>query len=98
MSATLMPNRAPTPLPGTIEAVGDPLAIVKEVITLRRLVGLYPAEHPLIADKLRELDVALARRFEQRPSLQVDIVRGDVHLDGDAFRQESRPMPTSSRS
>ena len=90
MSATLMPNRAPTPLPGTIEAVGDPLAIVKEVITLRRLVGLYPPEHPLIADKLRELDVALARRFEQRPSLQVDIVRGDVHLDGDAFRQESR--------
>jgi HD-GYP domain-containing protein (c-di-GMP phosphodiesterase class II) len=90
MTTTQTPHRAPTPMPGTIEAMGDPLAIVKEVITLRRLVGLYPPEHPLIADKLRELETALARRFEQRSSLQVDIVRGDVHIDGDAFRQESR--------
>ena len=89
MSTTLAPTRAPAAA-DPIDTAGDPLAIVKEVITLRRLVGLYPSDHPLIADKLRELDVALSRRLEQRPSLQVDIVRGDVHHDGDSFRQESR--------
>lgn len=92
MSATLLPQHAPTPMPGSVAAAGDPLAIVKEVITLRRLVGLYPTEHPLIFDKLRELELALNHRFEARSSLQVDIVRGDVHIDGDAFRQESRPL------
>jgi putative nucleotidyltransferase with HDIG domain len=89
-ASTLAPQRTPTPTPSGHEAAVDPLGIVKEFITLRRLVGLYPTDHPLIADKLRELDAALTRRFEQRSSLQVDIVRGDVHIDGDAFRQESR--------
>jgi HD-GYP domain-containing protein (c-di-GMP phosphodiesterase class II) len=90
MSATLAPRLSPTPLPDSVEAIGDPLAIVKELVTLRRLVGLYPSDHPLIADKLREIEITLSRRFEHQRSLQIDVVRGDVHIDGDAFRHESR--------
>ena len=80
-----------TPMGGTpVADAGDPLLLMKELVTLRRLVGLYPAGHPLIEEKLRELDTALQRRLEQASSVQVDVVRGDVHVDGDAFRQESR--------
>ena len=83
---------SPTPvIPHPVaEGSGDPLLVVKELITLRRLVGLYPTGHPQIEEKLCELDVAVQRRLEQSPSLQVDVVRGDVHIDGDAYRQESR--------
>ena len=85
-------NTAPTPVipASTIEGNGDPLLVMKELITLRRLVGLYPTGHPLIEEKLRELDAAVQRRLGQSPSLQLDVVRGDVHIDGDAYRQESR--------
>jgi putative nucleotidyltransferase with HDIG domain len=86
MTSTLTPLGST----GMTEGGGDPLLVIKELITLRRLVGLYPAGHPQIEEKLRELDAAVKRRLEHAPSLQVDIVRGDVHVDGDAYRQESR--------
>jgi HD-GYP domain-containing protein (c-di-GMP phosphodiesterase class II) len=86
MSATLTPLSTPA----ITEGGPDPLLVIKELITLRRLVGLYPSGHPLIEDKLRELDTAVQRRLEEAPALQVDVVRGDVHVDGDAYRQESR--------
>lgn len=90
MSATLTPSRSDTAVAGVMEIPGDPLLLVKDLITLRRLVGLYPPEHPLIEEKLRELDSTVQRRLEKAPSLQMDVVRGDVHIDGDAYRQESR--------
>ena len=82
----------PTPLSSAAVTEGgsDPLLVMKDLITLRRLTGLYPPGHPLIEEKLRELDTAVQRRLAQAPSLQVDVVRGDVHIDGDAYRQESR--------
>ena len=89
MSATLTPARN-APSANTTDAPDDALLIVKDLVTLRRLVGLYPPEHPMIEEKLRELDAIVQRRLEQVPSLQVDVVRGDVHVDGDSYRQESR--------
>jgi putative nucleotidyltransferase with HDIG domain len=86
MSATLTPMSTPA-IP---EGGPDPLIVMKELVTLRRLVGLYPTGHPLIEDKLRELDVAVRRRLEHAPAVQVDVVRGDVHIDGDSYRHESR--------
>jgi putative nucleotidyltransferase with HDIG domain len=85
MTGTLTPVTTPA-----FENGIDPLLVVKDFIALRRLVGLYPSGHPLIEEKLRELDALVQRRLQQAPSLQVDIVRGDVHIDGDAYRQESR--------
>ena len=43
MTATLTPLGSTT-----TEGGGDPLLVIKELITLRRLVGLYPAGHPQI--------------------------------------------------
>ena len=82
----------PTPVatPAIAEGGADPLLVMKELVTLRRLVGLYPTGHPLIEEKLRELDAALQRRFAHAPAVQVDVVRGDVHIDGDSFRHENR--------
>ena len=85
MTSTLTPLGTPVAAEG-----GDPLVVIKDLITLRRLVGLYPTGHPLIEEKLRELDFGVQRRLQQAPSVQVDVVRGDVHIDGDAYRQESR--------
>ena len=86
MSSTLTPLSTPAITDGG----PDPLAVMKELVTLRRLVGLYPTGHPLIEEKVRELDAALQRRFAHAPAVQVDVVRGDVHVDGDSFRHESR--------
>lgn len=86
MSSTLTSMATPV----ITEGGPDPLVVMKELVTLRRLIGLYPTGHPLIEDKLRELEVALQRRFAHASAVQVDVVRGDVHVDGDAFRHESR--------
>lgn len=83
MNANLLAAPAPT-------EAGDPLIVMKDLITLRRLVGLYPSGHPLIEEKLRELDSAVQHRLASNAALQVDVVRGDVHIDGSPFRQESR--------
>lgn len=90
MTATRLPSNSPGSVATVAEPAIDPLLVVRELVSLRRLVGLYPADHPLIGEKLRELDAAVRRQLDERQELQVDIVRGDVHVDGEPFRQESR--------
>jgi HD-GYP domain-containing protein (c-di-GMP phosphodiesterase class II) len=85
-----MTTTTPLSVAAVADAASDPLLVLRDFVALRRLVGLYPAGHPLIEDKLRELESGLQRRFDRSPTLQVDIVRGDVHIDGEAFSQESR--------
>lgn len=90
MTTTPIPSQFPAAADPVAEPAIDPLLVVRELASLRRLVGLYPSDHPLISEKLRELDNAVKRRLAGAPQLQVDIVRGDVHIDGEPFRQESR--------
>lgn len=75
----------------------EAIAVVRELMALRRLVGLYPSDHPLIADKLRELDGIVRHRLEQSASVQVDVVRGDVHVDGEVYRQERQDGRTHAQ-
>ena len=60
----------------------DPLAVLKSFGGLRVLAGMYPAGHPMIAQKLRELEDLVDGHLQMAPALRIDIIRGDVHLDG----------------
>jgi putative nucleotidyltransferase with HDIG domain len=67
----------------------DPVALLKGLVSLRRLTGLYPAGHPTIEQKLTELDEAVQRHIQSASALRLDVIHGSAHLDGVPFRQDS---------
>ncbi|HLG57002.1 MAG TPA: HD domain-containing phosphohydrolase [Vicinamibacterales bacterium] len=60
----------------------DPLAVLRGLASLRRLAGTYPAGHPMIAQKLKELGDLTAGPLSAGGTLRIDVIRGDVYLDG----------------
>src|SRR5207249_8455243 len=50
------PLAPPPPGRDPLQPALDPLPILKGFANLRRLTGTYPAGHPMIAQKLRELE------------------------------------------
>lgn len=61
--------------------------------TLRRLVGTYPAGHPMVEQRLKELDDAIRAQLAltaPQPLLKIDVVHGEVHLDAVAFATDSQ--------
>jgi putative nucleotidyltransferase with HDIG domain len=67
----------------------DPVALLKGLVSLRRLTGLYPAGHPAIEQKLSELDDTVQRHIQEASALRLDVIHGSAHLDGVPFRQDS---------
>ena len=67
----------------------DPVALLKGLVSLRRLTGLYPAGHPTIEQKLTELDDSVQRHIQSAAALRLDVIHGSAHLDGVPFRQDS---------
>jgi putative nucleotidyltransferase with HDIG domain len=67
----------------------DPLPLVKGLASLRRLLGMYPPTHPLIAQRLEELDTIVRQHLAAAPTIEIDIIHGHVHLNGVAFQDES---------
>ncbi|HEY7499883.1 MAG TPA: HD domain-containing phosphohydrolase [Vicinamibacterales bacterium] len=68
----------------------DPVALLKGLVSLRRLTGLYPAGHPAIEQKLSELDDSVQRHIQSSEyGLRLDVIHGSAHLDGVPFRQDS---------
>jgi putative nucleotidyltransferase with HDIG domain len=67
----------------------DPLVLLKGLVSLRRLTGLYPAGHPAIEQKLAELDDSMQRHIRLVGALRIDVIHGSAHLDGVLFRQDS---------
>src|SRR5262249_27550246 len=66
----------------------SPLPILKGLASLRRMIGTYPAGHPMIVQKEHELDDAVRQHLTLGPEVRIDIIRGSVHLDGVAFDDE----------
>ena len=68
----------------------DPVALLKGLVSLRRLTGLYPAGHPAIEQKLTELDDTVQRHIRASAALRIGtVIHGSAHLDGIPFRQDS---------
>jgi putative nucleotidyltransferase with HDIG domain len=63
----------------------DPLPVLKGLVSLRRLSGTYPSGHPMIVQKLHELDDAVRQHLQFDPELRIDVIHGNVHLDGVSF-------------
>lgn len=60
----------------------DPDRILKAFAALVTLTGMYPPGHPLVAEKLREVHEGLQHHLKDAPSVELDIIRGVVHLNG----------------
>jgi putative nucleotidyltransferase with HDIG domain len=81
---TAKPNAAPAE-PATL----DPVALLKGIVSLRRLTGMYPPGHPAIEQKLAEVDEAVQRHLGDAPALRLDVIHGVAHVDGVSFRPDS---------
>jgi putative nucleotidyltransferase with HDIG domain len=77
-------------LPAGPAAPPDPIHVLKGFASLRRLMGTYPPGHPMIGQKLRELDDLIRVHLRRGPVLEVDVVDGDVHLDGVSFGRDEQ--------
>ena len=68
----------------------DPIHVLKGFAGLRRLTGTYPSGHPMIAQKLKELEDQIRLHLCRDPVLAVDVVDGAVHLDGVSFGRDAQ--------
>jgi putative nucleotidyltransferase with HDIG domain len=87
---------APAP-PASPSSPPDPMHVLKGFASLRRLLGTYPAGHPMIAQKLKELDDQIRIHLRRGPVLEVDVVDGDVHLDGVSFGRDQQASAQAIR-
>jgi len=76
---------APTSTP-----LQDPMVVLRGLASLRRLAGTYPAGHPIVGQKLSELNLAVADLLRAGSPLCIDVIRGDVLLDGATSASESQ--------
>jgi putative nucleotidyltransferase with HDIG domain len=72
----------------TTPSNADPLAVLRGLASLRRLAGSYPAGHPMISQKLKELSDLVAELLRASSPVCIDVIRGDVFLDGVASSSE----------
>jgi putative nucleotidyltransferase with HDIG domain len=77
-----------TTTPDRTTTVLDPLMVLKSLASLRRLTGTYPAGHPSIVQKLGELRDALGRHFQTCDEVRIDVIHGEVFLDGVSFNRD----------
>jgi len=71
----------------------DPVPVLRGIATLRRLVGTYPAGHPMVEQRLKELDDAVRVQLTLAApahTLRIDVVHGEVHLDSVAFATDTQ--------
>jgi HD-GYP domain-containing protein (c-di-GMP phosphodiesterase class II) len=64
------------------EPASDAHRILKGFTTLGTLTGIYPAGHPLIGEKVREIHDAVQTCLGSAEWVRLDVVRGVVHLNG----------------
>lgn len=72
----------------TQQADLDPIPVLRAFGTLHRLSAMYPPGHPVIAQKLQELDGMVQHHLQTAPALRIDVIHGNVHLDGASTRAE----------
>ncbi len=60
----------------------DPLTLLKNLITLQKLVEMYPPGHPTIAEKLRESIDMVQPHMREHSSVQVEVIHDDIYLNG----------------
>ena len=78
------------------EPTGEAYRILKGFSTLGTLTGIYPAGHPLVTDKVREIYEAVQPCLAGGEPVRIDVVRGVVHLNGVPVEGQSEPQAFST--
>ena len=68
----------------------DPLRVLRGIGSLRRLVGSYPADHPMITQKMAEIEGLVRLHLQGGPVLQIDVIHSEVHVDGISFGRDQQ--------
>jgi len=63
----------------------DPLPVLKGIGSLRRLTGTYPPGHPMVVQRLKELEDAVRALLRHGSPARIDVVHGVVHLNGVSY-------------
>ncbi len=79
---------ATTAVASSTSGTPGPLPVLKGFPSLWRLAGTYPAGHPMLTQKLKELEDLIQVHLKVDPTLRIDIIRGDVFLDGVSFGRD----------
>jgi putative nucleotidyltransferase with HDIG domain len=69
-------------------ALRDPLPLLKGLIGLRRVIGLYPPSHPVVAQHLTDLGGMVRHVMGQDKEIHIDVINGHVHLNGVSFHDD----------
>lgn len=67
---------------GSLWSDFDPGPFLRGLATLRRLTMMYPAGHPVIAQKIDELFQHVAPGLASRGTVNIDIIHDELHVDG----------------
>ena len=78
-------------------AVADPVAILKSLTGLRQIISLYPVGHPIVEQAIQLLENELEPAWHDSAVAEIDVIRGDAHLNGVPFRLESRQQESVLR-
>lgn len=76
----------------------DALGVLKNLITLQRLVEMYPPGHPTIGDKVRETLDSIEPHLRTHDSVQIEVIHDDIYLNGAVCsykRQATAPVVTA---
>ena len=67
-----------------LEPAANPRKILKILAALRTATGAYPAGHPMVTEKLRDMHEAVQLHL-RAGELRIDTIHGVVHLNGVPF-------------
>ena len=65
-------------------AAPDAHRLLKAFAALKALTGMYPAGHPQVADKVREVCEVVRQARADEEWLRIEVIHGIVHVDGHA--------------
>jgi len=83
-----------------VETPTGPLPLLRGLSALQRATVMYPPGHPMVAQRLQELADGVGRHLTQlrlephdrlcaHPTVRLDLINGDVYLDGVRFQHEN---------
>jgi putative nucleotidyltransferase with HDIG domain len=81
---------AVVPVSGEPSAI-DPVAVLRGLVHTSKLTRLYPQGHPIVQQKLKELNDSIGGYLHDNPALNIEVVRRTVQLDGLPFDAEAEP-------
>jgi putative nucleotidyltransferase with HDIG domain len=75
----------------TLTPASDPVAILKGFSSLQRLTAMYPRSHPMIRQKLDELNGIVTAHLTTHDDLRLEVIHDNVFLNGITYSADAAP-------